>query len=79
VAAVANCGAADRFVGSASPRAAAPGSLTDFLCPETLQPPHAPDGGETATGRGRARPDEGLPPPVRLCARVVLDRAAAWT
>ena len=64
VAAVANCGAANRFVGSASPRAAAPGSLADVLCPETLQPPHAPDGGGTATGGRRARPGEGLPPPV---------------
>jgi hypothetical protein len=31
VAAVANCGAANRFVRSASPRAAAPGSLADVL------------------------------------------------
>ena len=64
MAAVANCGSANRFVCSASQRAAAPGSLADVLCPETLQPPHALDGGGTATGRRRARPGEGLPPPV---------------
>ena len=63
VAAVANCGAADRLVGSVSPRAAAPGSLAGVLCPESLQPPQATDGGGTATGGRRARPGDGLPPP----------------
>ena len=63
VAAVANCGAADRLVGSVSPRAAAPGSLAGVLCPESLQPPDATDGGGTATGGRRARPGDGLPPP----------------
>jgi hypothetical protein len=62
VAAVANCGAADRLVGSVSPRAAVPGSLAGVLCPESLQPPQAPDGGGTATGGRRARPGDGLPP-----------------
>ena len=38
---------------SASPRAAAPRSLAAVLCRETLQPPHAPDGGGTTTGRRR--------------------------
>jgi hypothetical protein len=79
VAAVANCEAADRFVNSASPRAAAPRSLTDVLCPETLQPPNAPDGGGTTTGRRRTRPGEGLPPPVptqtRGSLRVVIECA----
>ena len=37
VAAVANCETADRFVNSASPRAAPPKSFTCFLWPETLQ------------------------------------------
>ena len=63
VAAVANCGAADCLVRSVSPHAAAPGSLADVLCPESLQPPQAPDGGGTATGGRRARPGDGLPPP----------------
>ena len=64
MAAVANCGSANRFVCSASQRAAAPGSLADVLCPETLQPPHAPDEGGTATGGRRARPGDELPPSV---------------
>jgi hypothetical protein len=63
VAAVANCGATDRLVGSVSPRAAAPGSLAGVLCPESLQPPQAPDGGGTAADGRRARPGDGLPPP----------------
>jgi hypothetical protein len=64
VAAVAYCEAADRVVNSASPRAAAPRSLDAVLCPDTLQPPHAPDGRGTATGRRRTRPAGGLPPTV---------------
>ncbi len=64
VAAVANCGAADCFVSSALPHEAAPGSVADVLCPETLQSPHTPDGGGTATCCRRARPGEGLPPTV---------------
>jgi hypothetical protein len=36
---------------STSPRVAAPRSLAAVLCPETLQLPHAPDGGGTTTGR----------------------------
>jgi hypothetical protein len=43
---------------------AAPGSLAGVLCPETLQPPQVPDGEGTATGGRRARPGDGLPPPV---------------
>jgi hypothetical protein len=61
VAAVAYCEAADRFVNSASPCAAAPRSLAAVLCPETLQPPQAPDTGGTAAGRRRTRPGGGLP------------------
>ncbi len=64
VAAVAYCEAADRFVNSASPRAAAPRSLDAVLCPDTLQPPHSPDGRGTATGRRQTRPAGGLPPTV---------------
>ena len=53
VAAVANCETADRFVHSASPRAAPPKSFTCFLWPETLQAGrHAGGGG---AGRGRER------------------------
>jgi len=82
VAAVANCEATDRFVNSASPQAAAPRSLTDVLWPETLQPPHAPDGGGTATGRRRIRPGEGLPTPVptqtRGSLRAVIECAGTY-
>ena len=49
--AVACCGAAGRFVGSASPRAAAPGSLAAVLCPGALRPPHAPGAGGGCGGR----------------------------
>ncbi len=64
VAIVAYCEAADRFVNSASPRAAAPRSLAAVLCPETLQPPRTPDTGGTATGRRLTLPGGGLPPTV---------------
>ena len=68
VAAVANCETADRFVNSASPRAAPPKSFTCFLWPETLQAGrHAGGGGagqgrewslEWGTGMGRRKSEE---------------------
>ena len=79
---MAYCEAADCFINSTSPRVATPRSFAAVLCPETLQPPHAPDAGGTATGRLRTLQGGGLPPTVptqtRGSLRVVIECAGTY-